>query len=93
VHIELHNNLTWFLVVGGFAGWVASQMVQGGEMGIIADIGVGTLGAFLGSWIMDFFGLNVGGFWGELLMWVLGSVLLLVLFKAVAGKSRSRATA
>ena len=34
------------LVVGLIAGWLAGQIVRGGGMGIIADLGVGIVGAF-----------------------------------------------
>jgi uncharacterized membrane protein YeaQ/YmgE (transglycosylase-associated protein family) len=80
------HNLLWFLIVGGVAGWLASVLVQGGGMGIIADIFVGILGAFLGEWLNGFFGLQVWGFWGGFFMWVLGAVILLVLFRAISGR-------
>ncbi len=84
------HNLLWFLVVGGAAGWLASLLVQGGGMGIVADIAVGILGAFLGGWLIDFFNLNVWGFWGSFCMWVLGAAILLVVFRALSGKRATR---
>jgi uncharacterized membrane protein YeaQ/YmgE (transglycosylase-associated protein family) len=80
------HNLLWFLIVGGAAGWLASQLVRGGGMGIIADIFVGILGAFVGEWMVGYFDLNVWGFWGGFFMWVLGAVILLVLFRLIVGK-------
>jgi len=80
------HNLLWFLIVGGAAGWLASLLVQGGGMGIIADIVVGILGACVGGWLIGFFNLGVWGFWGEFLMWVLGAVILIVVFRALIGK-------
>ena len=48
------------LVVGLVAGWLAGQIVVGGGMGIIADIALGIVGAFIGSWVLPKIGLVLG---------------------------------
>jgi len=40
--------LAWILV-GGIAGWLASWLVRGTGLGLVGDLGVGILGAFLGG--------------------------------------------
>jgi len=40
--------LAWTLV-GGLAGWLASRAVHGTGLGLLGDLGVGILGAFLGG--------------------------------------------
>jgi uncharacterized membrane protein YeaQ/YmgE (transglycosylase-associated protein family) len=82
-HYHDLDHIIWFLVIGGLAGWIASLLVEGEGMGIVADIIVGIFGAFMGGWLIDFFGINVGGFWGGFFMWVLGAVVLLVIFRGV----------
>jgi uncharacterized membrane protein YeaQ/YmgE (transglycosylase-associated protein family) len=47
----LINLLVW-LIVGGVAGWLASLLVQGTGMGIVGDIIVGIVGAFIGGWLL-----------------------------------------
>ena len=42
----LINLLVW-IIVGGIAGWLASAVVQGGGMGIVADVIVGIVGALM----------------------------------------------
>ncbi|HSW36039.1 MAG TPA: GlsB/YeaQ/YmgE family stress response membrane protein [Candidatus Limnocylindrales bacterium] len=42
--------LTW-LIVGVIAGWLASIVVRGGGFGLIGNIIVGVVGAFIGGWI------------------------------------------
>jgi len=79
----LHNYM-WFLVVGGLAGWIASVLVQGRGMGVVKDIFVGIIGAFCGAFFADQFGIAVYGFWQVLGMSVLGSVILLIIFRLVA---------
>lgn len=78
------NILLWILF-GGLAGWVASLVVGGDAgIGIIGNIVVGILGAFLGGWIADQIG--AGGSPGaerptsiiSFLWAVVGAVILLL---------------
>lgn len=82
------NDLIWFLLVGGLAGWLASVLVMGGGMGILADIAVGVAGAFVGGFLARFFQWNVYGFWEVLGISILGAILLLLLFRSVYGVRR-----
>ncbi|MEY9879016.1 putative membrane protein YeaQ/YmgE (transglycosylase-associated protein family) [Bradyrhizobium sp. USDA 328] len=45
------EGLLVILFVGLAAGWLAGQIVQGTGFGIIGDLIVGILGAFVGSWL------------------------------------------
>ena len=73
------NNFIWFLLVGGLAGWLASKMVVGRGLGIIGDIIIGILGAFVGGFIADEFGFYIYGFWGVLGVAIVGAVILLAI--------------
>lgn len=84
------HNLIWFLIVGGFAGWLASVVVTGGGMGIFADIAVGVAGAMVGGVLADSLNWNIYGFWGVLGISILGSIILIVIFRGLFGK-RQRA--
>lgn len=74
------NFLVW-IIFGALAGWIASiVMGRNKQMGAIANIVVGILGAFLGSWIMQqFFGApGVTGFdLPSILTAIVGAVVLL----------------
>ncbi len=73
------NILVW-IIFGAIAGWVASIiMKKNRKMGAIANIVVGIIGAFLGGYIMDFFGAEgVTGFnIYSLLVAIVGAVVLL----------------
>ena len=81
--------LSW-IIVGGIAGWLASIVVGSNKrMGIIANIVVGVIGAFIGGFIMSFFhygsvtGLN---FWSIFVAFV-GSVVLLLVLSLFRGRS------
>ena len=76
------NFLVW-IIFGAIAGWLASIIMgKNRQMGAIANIVVGIIGAFLGSWIMQQFfgGPGVTGFdLPSILVAVVGAVVLLFL--------------
>ena len=47
------NIIVW-LVVGGLVGWIASMIMRtDAQQGIILNVVVGIVGAFLGSWLLS----------------------------------------
>jgi uncharacterized membrane protein YeaQ/YmgE (transglycosylase-associated protein family) len=71
--------ITW-IIFGALIGWVASMiMKRSSEMGAVANIIIGGIGAVLGGWIASLFGLGkVTGFnVYSLLIAVAGACLLL----------------
>jgi uncharacterized membrane protein YeaQ/YmgE (transglycosylase-associated protein family) len=77
--------LVW-IIVGAIAGFVASKVIAGKGMGLLWDIVVGILGAFLGGWLAGLVGIGVspGTFTiGGLLSAFVGAVILLVVFRAL----------
>ena len=85
--------LVW-IVVGAIAGFVASKVLSGKGMGLLWDIVVGILGAFLGGWLAGLAGLRVspGTFTiGGLLSAFVGAVVLLIIFRAVTHRGMRRA--
>ena len=75
------------IVIGILAGWIAEQ-VMGREHGLITNLVVGVVGAFLGAFVAGALGFNFAGFWGSLLVSTLGAVLLLF----IVGMFRPRRT-
>jgi uncharacterized membrane protein YeaQ/YmgE (transglycosylase-associated protein family) len=75
--------LTW-IIVGLIAGVLAS-LVMGGGFGIIGDIIVGILGAFVGAWIFGALGVGspFGGLAGTIFVAFIGAVVLLFLVRLV----------
>lgn len=76
--------LAW-LVFGGLAGWIASMIVgKNAQMGVLANIAVGILGAFIGGLLLPSDGdqFDLGSFVAA----VLGAVLLLVIVNLIAGR-------
>ncbi|CAG0945488.1 hypothetical protein GPROT2_03243 [Gammaproteobacteria bacterium] len=78
------NFIIW-LVVGGLIGWVASMLMRtDGQQGILLNIVVGIVGAFLGGWLLaPMFGtgtINQNDFSiSGLVVSLLGAVILLAI--------------
>lgn len=82
--------LIW-IIFGALAGWIASIIMQKNKkMGAIANIVVGIVGAFIGGYIMEFFGVEVeAGFnFTSLLVAILGAVILLWVLGLFFGRRR-----
>ncbi|MBK6994185.1 MAG: GlsB/YeaQ/YmgE family stress response membrane protein [Saprospiraceae bacterium] len=45
------NDLIFTLLIGAVSGWLAGQIRQGYGFGLIGNIIVGILGAFVGNWL------------------------------------------
>lgn len=75
--------LLWTLIIGAIAGWLAGTLVKGRGFGLIVDIIVGIVGAFIGGWVFGLLGLTAWGLLGQLCMATLGAVILLVIIKAI----------
>jgi len=75
--------LLW-IVVGLLAGWLAS-VVAGGGFGLVGDIVVGIVGAFVGSFLFRAVGVHVPfhGLAGTIFVAFIGAVALLLLLRLV----------
>jgi uncharacterized membrane protein YeaQ/YmgE (transglycosylase-associated protein family) len=82
--------LIW-IIVGAIAGYAASKVLTGKGMGLLVDIIVGILGAFLGGWLASLVGLPVstGTFTvSGLLAAFVGAIILLVVFRAITSRGK-----
>ncbi|MDQ3242961.1 MAG: GlsB/YeaQ/YmgE family stress response membrane protein [Gemmatimonadota bacterium] len=81
--------LTW-LIVGLIAGVLASLVMGGTGFGLIGDIIIGIVGAFVGGWIFSALGVTVplGGMAGTILVAFIGAVVLLFVIRLVRGSTR-----
>jgi uncharacterized membrane protein YeaQ/YmgE (transglycosylase-associated protein family) len=68
------------LVVGAIAGWLAGQIVRGFGFGLLWNIIIGIIGAFIGVWLLTSLGfVPFSGFVGSIVNSVIGAVVLLVI--------------
>jgi uncharacterized membrane protein YeaQ/YmgE (transglycosylase-associated protein family) len=85
--------LAW-IIVGGIAGWLASLVVQRHGLGLLGDIIVGIVGAFLGGLILSLLLPGTFGFtgfnFGSLIVAFIGAVILLLIVKAFTHRAPER---
>ena len=79
--------LAW-LFVGLIAGWIGSMIVNRGGEGPLLDIVLGIVGAFVGGFLFNLVGhVGVTGVnLYSILVAVVGSVVVLVAYHALAGR-------
>lgn len=75
--------LIGYVIIGGIAGWLASKFVKGSGSGILMDIVVGVVGAFLAGLVLNLLGVNVnsGGYWFTFFVAFGGAAVLLWLLR------------
>ena len=74
------QGLLIMLLVGLVAGWLAGKLVAGGGFGLIADIAIGIVGAFIGTWLLPQLGVHIGsGVISAIIVATIGAVILLLI--------------
>lgn len=77
-------NILVTLIIGGVIGWLASMVMKtNAQMGILANIVVGIIGAFLGFWIAGLVGVAATN---NLVRWIVavaGAAILIGILKAL----------
>ena len=79
--------LIW-LIVGGIVGWLASLVMRtDGQQGILLNVVVGIVGAFLGGWLISpLVGvgtINQGISIGSIIVSLIGAIILLAIVNLV----------
>jgi uncharacterized membrane protein YeaQ/YmgE (transglycosylase-associated protein family) len=87
--VELGAIVVW-IIVGLVAGFLASKVVSGHGMGLIWDIVVGILGAFVGGWLASLVGIAVTNILLQVVVAFVGAVILLIIFRAITSRGRQR---
>ncbi len=78
------NPLLYTLLIGALAGWLAGFVVKGAGFGIIGNIVIGILGAFVGTWLLGALGVSFGKtMGGQILTGAVGAALLLFIIGMV----------
>jgi uncharacterized membrane protein YeaQ/YmgE (transglycosylase-associated protein family) len=72
-----------YIIIGAIAGWIAKRLMKVKE-GFLITVLIGIAGALIGGFLLSFF-LNTekGGWWFTLFTAIIGSVILLWLFRLV----------
>ena len=83
------QSLLIILLVGLIAGWLAGIIVRGSGFGIVADIGIGVIGALIASWLLPRLGVHLGtGMVARIADATIGAVLLLLVLRLAYRRGR-----
>jgi len=83
------TGIGWFaaIIVGALAGWIAEKIMKS-DMGLIMNIILGILGALVANWLlMLIVGSTLGGWFGQLVVGVIGACLLIWVTRLVRRKT------
>src|SRR5436305_12767703 len=76
----------YVIVFDSISGFLESLVMRGGGYGIVGDIIVGIIGAFLGGWLFSLLGIGAGGgLIGSIIVAFIGACILIFLLHAVSG--------
>jgi len=76
-------NFVWFLLIGLAAGWLASQIMKGGDSGLVSDLVMGVIGSMLGGFLFGLLGLSATGAFGNLVTATVGAIVLIAGLRAI----------
>jgi len=77
------EHLLLFLVIGIVAGFLAGKIMKGAGYGLVGDLIVGVIGAFIGVWVFGLLGIAAEGIIGLLVAAVVGALLLLFVIRLI----------
>jgi len=77
-------NIILWIILGGVAGWIA-DIIMASAHGVLEDIILGIIGAFIGGLVFNMFGQpGVTGFnWYSLFVAIIGAVILIFLGRLI----------
>jgi uncharacterized membrane protein YeaQ/YmgE (transglycosylase-associated protein family) len=76
------------IIIGALAGWLAEKLTRS-DMGLFANIIMGIIGAVVGNFVARLLGIYVVGFWGNLISATVGAILVILIYRAIAGRRTS----
>lgn len=71
------ENIIVLVVVGIIAGWLAGQIWKGRGFGLLGNLIVGIIGAFIGTYVFGLLGISFYGIIGSIIAAVVGALILL----------------
>lgn len=82
-----NQSLIVIIIVGIIAGWLAGLVMRGGGFGLIGDLIIGLIGAFIGDWLIPRLGIEVGtGIIALIFNAFVGAIVLLLIVRMIGGR-------
>jgi uncharacterized membrane protein YeaQ/YmgE (transglycosylase-associated protein family) len=81
-----NQSLLVIILVGVIAGWLAGRVMEGGGFGLIGDLLVGLIGAFVGDWLLPRLGIHLGtGVVAAIVNAFVGAIVFLIILRLLSG--------
>lgn len=80
------GGLISFLVVGLLAGWIAGKLTKGSGFGLLGNLLVGVVGAFVGGVLFWVLGLTAQNLIGQIVTAVIGAMIALFIAAKLKNK-------
>jgi len=77
------QTLLIILAIGAVAGWLAGVIMKGGGFGLLGDIVIGIIGAFIGGFLFGLLGISAGGLIGQIITATVGAVVLIFVLRLI----------
>lgn len=77
------RELLIFALIGFIAGWIATRLLEGRNRGLVMNLLLGLVGAYVGPMVLAFFDVSASGFLGDLFAATVGAIVLLVIAHAI----------
>lgn len=76
-------DILFYILIGLVAGWLAGVIMKERSLGLAGNLVVGIIGAIIGAYIFEFFGISAGGFIGSLVSAIVGAIILLFVIQQI----------
>ncbi|KAF1083137.1 MAG: hypothetical protein GQF41_0904 [Candidatus Rifleibacterium amylolyticum] len=77
-------DILWLIFVGLIAGWIATEILEGGANDLFEFMLVGVVGSMIGGLVIKKFGLTVAeGFLGNVVTATIGAIVLILSLRVV----------
>lgn len=73
------------LIIGLLAGWIAERVTDSNH-GLLTNLVVGIIGAFIGGWLAGLLNVPVFGFFRTLVAAIVGAIILLWGWRAIRSR-------
>jgi uncharacterized membrane protein YeaQ/YmgE (transglycosylase-associated protein family) len=81
-----NESLIVIVLVGIVAGWLAGEVVSGRGFGLIGDLIVGVIGAYIGDWLLPRLNIHLGvGILALIINATIGAIVLLLILRLFTG--------
>ncbi len=81
--MEENMSIVWFLIVGLIAGWLAGRVVRGRGFGLVGNLIIGVVGAFIGGFLFDLLGFAAQGIIASVIVAFIGAIILILVLNMI----------